>query len=119
MQTVFPKLHYEFLKSKLVSRLVSFNEIAEANRRTFESRLEKAEVFLAQLNLKKEEELKKWRKKFDAMRKMSLNSMNSNPNIITKFKKRSRRQSSWDLGMNNVDDESLVLQQCGCFLFYI
>ena len=83
----------------LFSCVVSYNEIAEANRRAFESQLEKAEVFLAKLNNKKAEELKKWRKKFDAMQKSSHSSLGSKHSLIKKIKQRTRRESTWDLGM--------------------
>ena len=80
---------------------MSYNEIAEANRRAFETQLENAKVFLAKLNHKKVEELKEWRKKFDAMQKLSTSSLGTNSNysvIIKNIKKRTRRHSAWDLG---------------------
>jgi predicted transcriptional regulator len=67
--------------------------------------LEKAEVFLAKLNDKKAEELKKWRKKFDAMQKSFHSTLGSQSNpscLIKKVKQRARRQSAWDLGMSIV-----------------
>ncbi|XP_028399653.1 microtubule-associated protein futsch-like [Dendronephthya gigantea] len=89
--------------------LVSYQEIAEANRRAFETQLENAEVFLAKLNHKKAEELKEWRKKFEAMQKLSMTTLGSGPNqsiIIKNIKKRARRQSAWDL-------ESCLLKDLG------
>ena len=97
------KLLLRFLHKPKSFFVVSYNEIAEANRRAFENQLEKAEVFLAKLNDKKAEELKKWRKKFDAMQKSShsiIGSKHSCP--IKTLKKRTRRQSAWDLGTSHV-----------------
>ena len=86
----------------LFSFVVSYNEIAEANRRAFENQLEKAEVFLAKLNHKKAEELKKWRKKFDAMQKSSHSTLGSKHSEVKQIKPRTRRQSAWDLGRSCV-----------------
>ena len=78
-----------------------------ANRRAFETDIANAEVFMAKLKEKRTRELHKWKEHFEGMKASSHSSIPSSCNsVISKIKKRGRRQSDWDL-------ESCLLKDLG------
>ena len=87
--------------------LVCFEEIANANRAVFETKLQNAEVFMAKLNEKRSRELEKWKQHFEEMKQSSVTSMKTPSTVIKGQKKRGhRRRSTWDL-------ESCLLKDLG------